>query len=275
MKIPIRGFIVANDEKEIYEWFGYEVTCPRDVAGWLEKTNGETLEVEINSPGGDVYSGSEIYTALMNYKGKVNVDIVGVAASAASVIAMAGDIVRISPTAQIMIHNVSSRASGDYRSMEHKAEMLKNYNKSIANAYRLKTGMEEQELFDLMDSGGSANTGAWLTAQKSKELGFADEIMFDTGNKLVASAGINDGMLPQGVIDKMRNLLPELKNRDIEDSSEQIENEEETEDVVAKDELEQEELEEVENVVNQAKVDIDKFKARLNLLKLKGEMIND
>jgi ATP-dependent protease ClpP protease subunit len=262
MKIPIRGFIVANDEKEIYEWFGYEVTCPRDVAGWLEKTNGETLEVEINSPGGDVYSGSEIYTALMNYKGKVNVDIVGVAASAASVIAMAGDIVRISPTAQIMIHNVSSRASGDYRSMEHKAEMLKNYNKSIANAYILKSGMEMDDLLELMDTGGTANTGAWLTAQKAKELNLVDEIMFDTGNKLVANAQLDNGMLPQNVIDKMRNLLPDLKNNQAEKEAAT------TKDAAASKEV----VEEIETAVNQ---DIDKFKARLNLLKLKGEMIND
>ncbi|MFW5872285.1 MAG: head maturation protease, ClpP-related, partial [bacterium] len=130
MKIPIKGIIVANDEKWIYELFGYEVTTPRDVDQILKEIENEDLEVIINSPGGDVYSGSEIYTILKDHKNNVDVKIVGVAASAASVVAMAGDSVKISPTAQIMIHNVSSGAQGDYREMEHQAEVLKNYNKS-------------------------------------------------------------------------------------------------------------------------------------------------
>src|SRR5690606_9335634 len=97
---------------------------------------------EINSPGGDVYAGSEIYTAIKGYKGNTVAKIVGIAASVASVIAMGAKKIMIAPTAQIMIHNVSSRAWGDYRAMEHEAEVLKNFNISIANAYKLKTGME-------------------------------------------------------------------------------------------------------------------------------------
>jgi len=199
MKIPIKGIIVPNDEKWIYELFGLEVTTPDDVNKLIEKANGEDLEVIINSPGGDVYSGSEIYTSLADYKGNVEVKIVGVAASAASVVAMAGDPVKISPTAQIMIHNVWEVAQGDYRAFEHEAEVLKNYNKSIANAYMLKTGMSEKELLKMMDE------ETWLTAQKAKEYGFVDEIMFDTGNKLAASTG--NFLLPQSVINKIRDSL--------------------------------------------------------------------
>ncbi|MBJ8192512.1 Clp protease ClpP, partial [Bacillus cereus] len=104
----------------------------------------------INSPGGDVYAGSEIYTALKEYSGDVTVKIVGVAASAASVAAMGGKNVLIAPTAQIMIHNVSSGTWGDHRDMQHEAEVLQGWNKSIANAYALKSGMSESELLSMM-----------------------------------------------------------------------------------------------------------------------------
>ena len=173
----------------------------------LEKANGEDLEVEINSGGGSVFAGSEIYTALKSYKGNVTVKIVGLAASAASVIAMAGKKVLMSPTAQMMIHNVSSRAEGDYREMEHTAEILKSANDTIANAYRLKTGKEQKELLSLMDK------ETWMTAQKAKELGFIDEIMFED-LQLAASTSYS-GLLPPEVINKMRNTIknPSQKNK--------------------------------------------------------------
>lgn len=199
-KVKVKGTIVPNDVKEIYEWFGIDVTSPNDVSNVIEQLDGEEVEVEINSGGGDVYSGSEIYTSLKNYPGKVNVKITGIAASAASVIAMAGDRVQISPTAQIMIHNVSSTRSGDYRDMQHEAGILENYNKSIANAYMLKTGLSQEELLEYM------NKETWLNAQQAKELGFVDEIMFDEGNQLVASM-TNGFVLPPQVISKIRNLL--------------------------------------------------------------------
>lgn len=234
MKIPIKGIIVANDEKWIYELFGYEVTTPRDIDQLLNEVGNEDLEVLINSPGGDVYSGSEIYTILKDQENNIDVKIVGVAASAASVVAMAGDSVKISPTAQIMIHNVSSGAQGDYREMEHQAEVLKNYNKSIANAYRLKTNLSEKELLNLM------NSEKWLSAQEAKSKGFVDEIMFDEGNKLAASLSANDEvMLPPKVVNKLRDLL---KDKDLTDEDgDQEEND-----------------------------NIEVYKARLKLLKLKG-----
>jgi len=150
-KINIKGVIIPNDHKWIYDWFEMESTCPNDVSKVIDDANGEDVEIVINSGGGDVFSGSEIYTVLKDYKGNKTVKIVGVAASAASIIAMAGDKVLISPTAQIMIHNVRASGSGDYRDFEHTADVLKNYNKSIANAYRLKTGLSEKELLELMD----------------------------------------------------------------------------------------------------------------------------
>lgn len=200
----MKGVIIPNEDKWVYEWFEIENTTPNDVLNALP-TDNSPVEVVINSGGGDVFSGSEIYTTLKDYPGTVTVKIVGIAASAASVIAMAGDKVLISPTAQIMIHNVASVAQGDYRVMKHEAEVLKNYNKSIANAYMLKTGLSQEELLNLMDK------ETWLNAQQAKEKGFVDEIMFDEGNRLVASVQV--GVLPQNVINKMRNMKNELMQK--------------------------------------------------------------
>lgn len=197
-KVKVKGVIISNDMKWIYDWFEIDSTCPKDIEAQIEAANGEALEVEINSGGGDVFAGSEIYTALKAYAGDVVVKIVGIAASAASVIAMAGNRVQISPTAQIMIHNVWSRAQGDYHDMEHMADVLKGASKSIANAYILKTGLAQSELLRLMSK------ETWMTAQDAIEYKFADEIMFDEGLQLAAGADMS-GLLPKEVIEKMRN----------------------------------------------------------------------
>lgn len=201
-KVNVKGSIIPTDDAWIYDYFGIEHTSPRSVSAELNNANGEEIEVEINSGGGSVFAGSEIYTALKSYSGKVTVKIVGLAASAASVIAMAGDKVLMSPTAQMMVHNVSSRSSGDYRDMEHTAEVLKNANQTIANAYALKTNMDNETLLGMMDK------ETWFTAQQAKEKGFVDEIMFDNNNniQMVASIG-NATLLPLEVINKMRNTL--------------------------------------------------------------------
>lgn len=231
-KINIKGPIVGNSEVWIYEWFGIEATSPNLVSKVIDEANGEDLEVEINSGGGSVFAGSEIYTILKDYKGHVTVKIVGLAASAASVIAMAGNKVMMSPTAQMMIHNVSTYTSGDYRDMEHSAEVLKSANNTVANAYRLKTGKTQEELLKLMDN------ETWMTAQKAKELGFIDEIMFDEEQQLIANHGYS-GLLPPEVINKMRNMLKNPNDK------------------------------------NNSDIFMQKIKSQLNLLKLKGEVYHE
>jgi ATP-dependent Clp endopeptidase proteolytic subunit ClpP len=203
-KINIKGPIVSSSDAWIYEWFGIEVTSPNSVNKAIEEANGDEIEVEINSGGGSVFAGSEIYTALKSYKGNVTVKIVGLAASAASVIAMSGKKIIMSPTAQMMMHNVSSRVSGDYRDMEHTAEILKNANETIANAYRLKSGMSQEDLLSMMDK------ETWMTAEKAKGYGLIDEVMFEDEVTLVASTSYS-GMLPPEVINKMRNKLQNEK----------------------------------------------------------------
>lgn len=173
-RIDIKGSIISSDSQWVYDLMELEATSPRKVLATLDKAKGEPVEVYVNSPGGEVFSGSEIYTALKEYPGKVTVSIVGIAASAASVIAMAGDVVRMSPTSQMMIHNISSRASGDYRAMDHAAKMLANSNNTVANAYRIKTGIAQEILLSMMDE------ESWMTAAQAKAYGFIDEVMFMT-----------------------------------------------------------------------------------------------
>lgn len=195
--IPIKGTIVSNNDSWIYDWFGWDYTAPKNVA--LPET-GEDIEVHINSGGGDVYAGSEIYTALRSYSGKVVVKIVGIAASAASVIAMAGDEVEISPTAQIMIHNVSSNVSGDHNALLHEAEVLEGFNKSIANAYIYKTGKALDDLLSLMDK------TTWFDAELAVNQGFADKIMF--AEEIAPTfAASETPMIPHDFIEKMKSAM--------------------------------------------------------------------
>lgn len=205
-KVNVKGTIVDSSDKWIYEWFDMDATCPKDIEKAIDNANGEDLEILVNSGGGSVFAGSEIYTLLKDYKGNSTVKILGMAGSSASVIAMAGKKIVMSPTAQIMIHNVACRSAGDYRDMQHTAEILENANKAICNAYILKTGLKQEELLNLMDK------ETWLNAQKAKEYNFVDEIMFDESNQLTNSIN-NSTVLPEEVINKVRNLMNEKKNQ--------------------------------------------------------------
>ncbi len=129
------------------------------------------ITVWINSPGGDCVAAAQIYNMLMDYKGDVTVKIDGIAASAASVIAMAGTKVLVSPVSMLMIHNPMTAAFGNSDEMQKAIEMLSSVKDSIINAYEIKTGLSRAKLSHLMDS------ETWMDAHKAVELGFADEIM--------------------------------------------------------------------------------------------------
>jgi ATP-dependent Clp protease protease subunit len=151
-------------------WFGDEIT-PKLFKDELLNGTGD-ITVWLNSPGGDVFAASQIYNMLMDYKGKVTVKIDGIAASAASVIAMAGSEVLMSPVSMMMIHNPMTIAFGDSTEMGRAITMLDEVKESIINAYELKTGLARSELAKLM------NEESWFNAKKAIELGFADAIMF-------------------------------------------------------------------------------------------------
>ncbi len=129
------------------------------------------ITVWINSPGGDCVAAAQIYNMLMDYKGDVTVKIDGIAASAASVIAMAGTKVLVSPVSMLMIHNPMTAAFGNSDEMQRAIEMLGSVKDSIINAYEIKIGLSRAKLSHLMDA------ETWMDANKAVELGFADEIM--------------------------------------------------------------------------------------------------
>lgn len=169
--IKLAGFIIDNDQKEYYSRFGIETTCPNEISSALETAAGGDVLLRINSPGGGICAGSEIFTALKNYKGKVDIEIVGLAGSCASFIAMARTC-RMSPTAMMMIHNSSCCVDGDYRTFQKQAQVLVEVNDTIVNAYILKTGLDRDKLLTMMDD------ETWMSPQKALEYGFIDGILF-------------------------------------------------------------------------------------------------
>ena len=156
-------------------WFDDDVT-PQMFREELFAGNGP-VTIWLNSPGGDCIAASQIYSMLMDYTGSVTVKIDGIAASAASVIAMAGTTVLMAPTALMMIHNPMTMAFGDSGEMQKAIDMLDEVKESIVNAYEIKTGMSRAKISHLMDS------ETWMNAGKAIELGFADDILEDKKKK--------------------------------------------------------------------------------------------
>ena len=215
-KIDVKGDIIADEEKWIYDYLEWPSTCPKDITDALQDAEGDSVEVTINSGGGNVIAGSEIYTKLMNYDGEVNINVI-YAASAASVISMAGKS-KISPTGLLMIHNVSCATSGDYREMDHTSDVLKAANKAVASAYRDKTGMTEKELLKMMDN------ETWLSADEAVEKGFIDEKMFSKKEPIAMYNSVSTHMINRDKLQKLKDKLqndpkekkePENKEKDI------------------------------------------------------------
>lgn len=169
-EILIKGDIIPNDDKWIYDWLEWDSTSPNDVRDAINTNpKGEKLTVMINSGGGSVMAGQEIYS-MLHGRDDVEIVIQSLAGSAASVIAMANQN-EMSPVAMIMVHNVSMRgASGDYHDMKKNAEILQEMNRALAAAYVAKTGRDEDEILKLMDR------ETWITANQALEMGFVDKI---------------------------------------------------------------------------------------------------
>jgi len=191
----MKGPLISNNEYEVYEFFGLEAVSAKSITDQFPEDINEDITLEVNSNGGLVTVGSEIYTALKEYKGHVTVEVTGMAASAASVAIMGADTVKMSPTAQIMIHKaLLTRASGNSDDLEKAVNALKSSDQSIINAYVSKTGLSEDEIFEMMKN------ETFMSANEAIEKGFADELM--TFEKdLGAVASLESGLLPQAVID--------------------------------------------------------------------------
>ena len=190
MIVKVNGDIISNDLKEVYDWFGFESTCPADIVDAIQtKPEGEKLEIKINSGGGLVDDGKQIYSILRG-RDDVHIEVESIAGSAASVIAMAGPS-SISPAGMIMIHDVSCTAAGNKNDMKKTAEILKAYDESIAAAYSEKTGMEADVVLKLMDR------ESWLPADRAVELGFIDAISESGSVKTNGNLMVTDDMIAE------------------------------------------------------------------------------
>lgn len=212
--LEIKGDIIPNDDKWIYDWLEWDATCPADVDhAVLALQPGEQLEVLINSGGGSVMAGQEIYSKLKR-RDDVTIEIQSIAGSAAGVIAMAAKS-KISPVGMIMIHNVSmSGASGDYHDMQKNAEILKQMNSAMASAYTEKSGMPLEDVLKIMDR------ETWLTANQCLEYGFVDEIMTEqqTFTNAVQGMRLTEEIRQQVIAEKSENdKKEELKNELLKD----------------------------------------------------------
>ena len=172
--VPESRTLFLNGEISDETWFGDEVT-PGIFRNELLEGKGD-ISVWINSPGGDVFAAAQIYNMLRDYNGKVTVKIDSIAASAASVIAMAGDEILMGPTALMMIHNPMTVAAGSFSEMQKAIDMLDEVKQAIINAYEDKTGMRRGKISSLMDA------ESWFNAKKAVELGFADGILFQNAD---------------------------------------------------------------------------------------------
>lgn len=182
-------------------WIDDKIT-PKQFKSELMSSSGD-ITLWINSPGGDVFAASQIYNMLMDYKGNVTVKIDGLAASAASVIAMSGSKILMSPVSQIMVHNPMTIAIGNAEEMSKAINMLSEIKESIINAYELKTNLPRDEISKMMD------LETWMNARKAVELGFADEIMYIENQK-------SDTVLDSFMFSRMavtNKLIDKLKSK--------------------------------------------------------------
>ena len=188
-------------------WFDDEIT---PAAFKAELTSGSgPITVWINSPGGDCVAAAQIYNMLMDYPADVTVRIDGIAASAASVIAMAGTKVQMSPVSVMMIHNPLTVAMGDSDEMRRAIQLLDEVKESIINAYEIKTGLSRARLSHLMDG------ETWMNAKKALELGFCDEILYQPEAEPAPedSFTFSRRAVTNSLLDKLKTRIPKPDNR--------------------------------------------------------------
>lgn len=204
-KVYIRGSLIPNDYKWYYDWLDMDATCPNDVRKILENVlEGDEIEVYITSPGGVIEVGTEIYTLLRTAE-NVKIYITGEACSAASIVAMAG-YCEMAPTALMMVHCVSTGASGNHSDMEHMAEVLRTADRALCQAYMQKSGMTEAEALKMMEH------ETWMTAEQAKEKGLIDAVMFEEEeNHGYMVAGNNFRLPTEEQLNLVKKMMKEKK----------------------------------------------------------------
>ena len=221
---PEQRILTLNGTIAEESWFDDDIT-PQLFREELNAGSGD-ITVWINSPGGDCVAAAQIYNMLMDYRGSVTVKIDGIAASAASVIAMAGTKVLVSPVSMLMIHNPATMAMGDAAEMQKAIAMLDEVKESIINAYEIKTGMSRAKLSHLMDA------ETWMDAHTAVDLGFADEIMTRpevagaenhvTGPMLFSRAAVTNHLMDKLAAKCRIEKKPTQPERSVEDLMERL-----------------------------------------------------
>lgn len=207
-KLVLNGPVISSNHQRIYDWLGQDAVSPQKVSDLLAAASGEELEIRLSSPGGDVYAASEIYANLNEYTGRIVVVVTGIAASAASILAMAADEVKMYETALLMIHNPQTGGvSGDYRNMEQAAAFLRSSNEVVVAAYVNKTGKSKEELFDLMDK------TTFFSPQEALDAGFIDEIITGAKNQpMSVAADMFGSLIPDDRAEAVLALIASTEN---------------------------------------------------------------
>jgi ATP-dependent Clp protease, protease subunit len=202
VELRIEGDIVSNDDAWIYEWFGIAAASPNAFREELNGHEGKDITVWIDSYGGDVFAAAGMYNALKSHKGKITAVIDGKAMSAASVIAMAADEIKMSPVAVMMIHNPWSVAQGDMRDMRKAADVLDTVKETIVNAYVAKTRKSKAKISAMMDD------ETWMSANVAVKQGFADSVLYDKQEQLqVANFSFNRFAVQNNAHESIQKLI--------------------------------------------------------------------
>lgn len=211
MRVDVRGVIVPNDDKWIYDLFEYESTCLRDITNALNEADGGDVNVYVSSGGGDLYTGMDMCAALRDYSGSVYVHITSHAHSAAGFLCCAGTS-DILPGGLIMLHQASAGVRGNSDDMRKQANVLDKHDEAIAALYMGKTGMSREQILDLMSK------ETFLTAQEAVDMGFVDRIAEETLRPVAAASP----MIPPEVLNKIRAMKAEFNPPQADFSMEKI-----------------------------------------------------
>ena len=207
-KIPIKGDVMNDMQGAFYDYYGMPATHPQAIDDALKEANGDDVVLDIASNGGDVSSASTIYTSLRDYSGKVTAHIQGMAASAASIIAMSADTIEMSPTAIMMIHkcSVNGGITGNSDDLRQVAQAMDETDKAIAESYMAKTGLSMGDLLNMMTD------ETWMSARTAADKGFADSVMFDDGENATMSNALESDAISSEGLNKFNTMLMQIKD---------------------------------------------------------------
>lgn len=209
VKFNFCGDILPNEYAEVWRHYGENNNvCPDDIRQLCENAAGDDIVLYINSDGGAVVAGTEMYSILKEYSGKVTAHIQSRAASSATIVMMACDRIVAEPVSLVLIHNPWTTTEGDAETLRMSADELDNVKQSIMNAYAGRMGRERDEISALMDR------GVWLDAVKAKENGLVDEVLSaGTASENFANAAYHMMYPSQKMMDEYRSEKQEKQNR--------------------------------------------------------------